>query len=921
MQALVRSLPILSLGANDAVLLTDDGALRHVTRFEASRLLLGSPHVVCHLPSYLGRLGLETAAHAHDVLELFAFARPAKFCLPTIRGVAEALGQPIPHGLEEEARALAQAVPILLDNLADEQLHLTKVRAAQLRGLAASMAEAGWHWGPLVLDAMGAENERSRRDIAYRVWEHLPEWSEHAPEPSPGSIPVETQETRNHLAKLLGPNAEQRPAQADYASAVAQAFQPRETVDEPHLVLAEAGTGTGKTLGYIAPASLWAQHNGAPVWISTFTRNLQRQLDGELDRLYPDPRDKARHVVIRKGRENYLCLLNLEERINQARPADYVALGLMARWTLGTRDGDMVGGDYPAWLTDIGGWAKTLGLADTRGECIFSACAHYRKCFIERAIRKARRADIVIANHALVMVQSALGGLDDATQPTRLIFDEGHHVFDAADSAFSAHLTAQETSEIRRWLLGADGDGNRAGRSRAKGLKRRVEDLLSPESEGGQALAQIIASAHCLPTTGWAERLREGNPQGAAEMFLHLVRTQVMARSPHPHSPFDLEADCHPLGPGVGEAAAVLDRHLAQLAGPLKVLDRALDDVLDDEASQLDSGQRARIDGIRRSLQRRVLMQVEGWRSMLGHLTSGEIDDRFIDWFGLSRSQGHDVDVGMHRHWVDPTQPFAKAVMQPAHGVVITSATLRDGSGDVEKDWQTAERRTGAAHLPKLTVRAAMPSPFDYAANTKVLVVTDVRKDDLGQVAAAYRELFLAAHGGGLGLFTAILRLKAVYEKINGALDTAGYRLLAQHVDRLDTSTLVDIFRAEENSCLLGTDAVRDGVDVPGRSLRLIVFDRVPWPRPDILHRTRKAKFGGRAYDDMIARLRLKQAFGRLIRRADDHGVFVLLDPMMPSRLNGAFPDGVEIERVGLAQAVEQTQAFLAARSQNREPH
>src|SRR5260370_20453379 len=115
----------------------------------------------------------------------------------------------------------------------------------------------------------------------------------------------------------------------------------------------------------------------------------------------------------------------------------------------------------------------------------------------------------------------------------------------------------------------------------------------------------------------------------------------------------------------------------------------------------------------------------------------------------------------------------------------------------------------------------------------------------------------------------------------------------------MDTATLIDIFRAEENSCLLGTDAVRDGVDVPGRSLRLIVFDRVPWPRPDILHKARKAAFGGARYDDMLTRLRLRQAYGRLIRRASDSGLLVLLDAMMPSRLAGAFPDGVAMERVG----------------------
>jgi ATP-dependent DNA helicase DinG len=140
--------------------------------------------------------------------------------------------------------------------------------------------------------------------------------------------------------------------------------------------------------------------------------------------------------------------------------------------------------------------------------------------------------------------------------------------------------------------------------------------------------------------------------------------------------------------------------------------------------------------------------------------------------------------------------------------------------------------------------------------------------------------------------------------------------IYAQHVDRLDAATLVDIFRAEEDACLLGTDAMRDGVDVPGRSLRLIVFDRVPWPRPDILHKARRAAYaaeGGRAsdYDDAVARMRLRQAFGRLIRRADDHGVFVLLDRMMPSRLLSAFPDGAAPRRVGLSEAVAETRAFL----------
>ena len=120
---------------------------------------------------------------------------------------------------------------------------------------------------------------------------------------------------------------------------------------------------------------------------------------------------------------------------------------------------------------------------------------------------------------------------------------------------------------------------------------------------------------------------------------------------------------------------------------------------------------------------------------------------------------------------------------------------------------------------------------------------------------------------------------------IAGELEQAGLKLLAQHIDPLDVGTLIDIFRSEEHTCLLGTDAVRDGIDVPGNALRLIVFDRVPWPRPDILTRARRAAFGGRAYDDMQIRFRLKQAYGRLIRRASDRAaVSIEGPPASPAR-------------------------------------
>ena len=896
--------PALVASPARAVWLEPDGGLEALSLTEAAVRARGRPPLAVHGPATSRRLdAVARPFRSYDLLELFAFVRPAQFCLPTPNGLADAAGLPRPASLERAAETLFGAARALLAELA--RMEDPGSAAADL---ALDAAEAGWLWGPFVLAALGVAERRPAGGAGFAVWERLPIWAEFAPEPAPSNRPVEPEEARRRLADMLGPDAEDRPGQADYASAVTAAFQPRERSGEPHMVVAEAGTGVGKTLGYLAPASLWAEKNEAPVWISTYTRNLQHQIDDELDRLIPDADRKRRRVVLRKGRENYLCLLNLEEAVRAAglTPNETVPLALAARWADATRDGDMTGGDFPSWLPDLEGAARIRGLADRRGECLYSACAHYQRCFIERGIRRARRADLVIANHALVMVQAALGGLDDAWLPTRYVFDEGHHLFDAADSAFSADLSGLETAELRRWLLGAEGGG-----SRARGLARRAEDLVPDGGEAAKALGEAGRAAAALPAEGWLGRLAAGAPRGAAERFLASVRQQVLARAAgRGNGAYGIECECRPTVEGSIEAARALGSALEALRAPLGVLRRALLARLADEAEDLDSRTRIRIEALARVLHRRAEMQLAAWSSMLAALEA-EAPEAFVDWFELERSGGRERDIGMLRRWIDPTEPFAAEVAEPAHGLLVTSATLRDNAREPEEAWQAAEMRTGARHLSASTVRATAPSPFDYPAQTRALVVTDVRKDALDLVAAAYRSLFLAAGGGALGLFTAVARLRAVHERLAEPLDAAGLPLIAQHVDRMDVATLIEIFRAEPDSCLLGTDAVRDGVDVPGRALRLIVFDRVPWPRPTILHKARRAHFGGRHYDDMLTRLRLRQAYGRLVRRRDDRGVFVLLDPMMPSRLAGAFPEGVALERVGLAEACRIVGGFV----------
>ena len=402
--------------------------------------------------------------------------RPARFCAPSAAGLALALGLPEPKGPMEQAATLAEACRRLLAEAAEAPQPTREEALA----IAETLARAGWSWGAAVVAALRSKAVRDvYRGSGLDVWTRVPEWEDQAPPGDVGSRPIDPQAVAERLRELLGRAGldEVRDAQLTFAMEAAYAFQPRDREGEPRMMLAEAGTGVGKTMGYLAPASVWAEANGPSVWVSTYTRALQRQIERESHAVFPDPAVRARKAVVRKGRENYLCLLNLQDQVNAAMlgGGDLVGTALTVRWVRATRDGDMTGGDFPAWLPGLfavapAAQASPGNLVDRRGECVHAGCPHYRACFIEKAVRGSRRADLVIANHALVLSQAAFDGARAAkglktdvetAAPRRIVFDEGHHLFEAADSAFSAALSGAESAELRRWIRGPEGRGRR----------------------------------------------------------------------------------------------------------------------------------------------------------------------------------------------------------------------------------------------------------------------------------------------------------------------------------------------------------------------------------------------------------------------------------------------------------------------------
>jgi ATP-dependent DNA helicase DinG len=865
-----------------------------ISRGEAIACAVDTPTILLNAPLVAARLGLSELSGL-DLLELFAFVHPARFAVPTPAGMARALELEPPADDASAAEFMGRAALALLERMqapgwAERDGAWTSAQA---------LYRARWPWAPYLMEHLPKPDRNERW-----LFSRLPEWEEASGRPPPRTVLLDREQVVEDLARLTGDGAEPREGQRRYAQATAATFAPRAAKGPPNLLLAEAGTGIGKTLGYLAPAMRWAAEAGGTVWISTYTKALQRQLDRETARAWPDPAERGRKVVIRKGRENYLCLLNLEDALQGGFAGRAAILAqLVARWAAYSRDGDMIGGDLPGWLPSLFRRAGSTALTDRRGECVYAGCPHYRKCFIERSTRAARDADIVIANHALVMIL-AQRAQEEGNGLSRLIFDEGHHLFDAADATFAIGLTGQELIELRRWILGPE----KKSRGRRRGLAARLSDVASYDEAGEQAIIDAGNAAQDLPGDGWLGRIAEGLPLNPVERLLMATRATVYARATAQEAGFGLETEAAELDGALVAAVAPALETLESLLRPLTRLGQRLEAVIEDAPDWLDGQARARVEGAIGGLGVRCRM-LQGLIALLARL-GGPADPDFIDWLAVDRVEGREFDVGIHRRWLDPTIPLAETVLKPAQSVVVTSATLRAADG-----WEAADARTGAAHLEGAPVHFAVPSPFDYNRQAEVLIVTDVRKGDIASLAGGYARLIEAAQGGALGLFSAIHRLKAVHARIADRLAQEGLPLYAQHVDPLDTGTLIDIFRDDPHASLLGTDALRDGIDVPGHSLRLVVMEGVPWSRPTVLQAARRAAGGGAVHEDRIVRARLAQGFGRLIRRASDRGHFVILSPALPSRLLNAFPVGVPIRRVSLVEAA----SIVGAARENHE--
>ncbi len=650
---------------------------------------------------------------------------------------------------------------------------------------------------------------------------------------------------------------EYRPQQIEMLEAVTNAFN-----DGQHL-LVEAGTGTGKSLGYLLPAVYWANKNERRVVVSTNTINLQDQLLDkdipELQRILPFD---VRGAVL-KGKRNYLCT-RLFQQLRHSGPGNLDEMVLYARilvWLPHSKSGDVAEislrtpGERLAWTR----------LNAENDACTTDKCA-VEGCPLHVARRRAEQAHILVVNHALLLADVAS---ENRVLPEYLdlIVDEAHHLEDAVTNGLSFQAD-------KRFLESILDEVNNPRSGLLADLQRRMANALPAE-----LVAVVEGSVGRLRSTGLqaAVRLEEFfnllsyfadlNESGSRRYALQLRITAGVRNQPE----FEELVDGWD---NLGKLLDVTSEGVTKLAGTLADSAEAYD-IEDSEDLWLSLT----------SLARRLAD------------TANQIDELIADpsanmiyWIERFRKR-----ISLHAAPLNVGPLVEEHIFRSKEAVILTSATLRTSEAGYGQDPRFAylRERLHAQHADEL----AVGSPFDYEQSTLVYLPTDMpepnQPGNQRYVEKAIKDVAIALGGRTLALFTSFSQLAATTEAIEHPLSRAGIQTLAQTEGMSRQQLLAQFKSGKRPSVLLGTRSCWEGVDVPGDALQAVVIVTFPFDVPsDPIFAARSETYESPFFEYSIpeAVLRFRQGFGRLIRRQVDKGVVVVLDNrLLPKQYGPAF--------------------------------
>lgn len=629
----------------------------------------------------------------------------------------------------------------------------------------------------------------------------------------------------------------------------------------------EAGTGVGKSLGYLVPALRWAALNGERTVVSTNTINLQEQLVGkDLPFLARALDDQPVRFALLKGWHNYLCLHRLEQAQGAGATlfdAGAVAeVDVLARWAERTADGSLSDLPVPP-RPEV--WDEVAAEPDL---CLRLQCPHFDRCFLFAARRQAAQADVIVVNHHLLLADLAVRRVsqkwdDAAVLPpyTRLVVDEGHHLEDAA----AGHLGATAT---RRGLQRLFGRLERRGKGLLPTLAARLgvrKDLLSVASRD-------LVHARLFPSAV-AARDKGGTVFDLLDGVMQEARVPVLRLT-------DAFADHTVWRAGLGAALEDLLRELALLGDNLRLVRERLE--TDEQVLEVHAPLLGELRGVTRRLEH------AGEALRQGLTPSGKAET--VRWLEVR---------GKERNLAVSSVPLALApilredLFARMETAIVTSATLStDGRFDFIRT------RLGLTESEVEPEVQTFPSPFDYATQALLAIPTDTpapNVDPRGHfdaVVHAIASVAEAARGGVFALFTSHRDVREAALVLRERTLDQRFPLMVHGEDTRDS--LLRRFRDAGDAILLGTASFWEGVDVPGDPLRALVLSKLPFKVPTepltAAHCEAIEARGGDAFREYMiphAALRLKQGFGRLIRSASDRGVVVLMDSRAHSKAFG----------------------------------
>jgi ATP-dependent DNA helicase DinG len=631
---------------------------------------------------------------------------------------------------------------------------------------------------------------------------------------------------------------EERPGQLRMAEAVERALS------DERVVLCEAGTGTGKTLAYLVPALL----SGKKVVISTATRALQEQIFFKDLPLANRILGLPMQATLMKGLGNYLCRRRFEEFTRSeeaARPGLGRALDTVRSWLEATETGDL--GELSALREDD---PVRLAIASSSETRLGQPCQHFDACFVTRMRREAEAARLVIVNHHLFFADLALRG----PHPGRVlpdydavIFDEAHQLEDVATAFF----------------------GVRVGEAR---LARALDDAERALRHVGAFDALFARSSGAA-----VERARAA----VRDFFAELAR-----------------------GVPRGEPRLTLERDVwsGPAQGRWHELDGALEHVelesraARERASRVGSSPppgRARTTSVGESLDA-TERRMSDLREQLGVIVDG--GSGRVTWLELGPR-----GAALSSSPVDLSFLLRQRIFETVPAIVLTSATLatRAAPRETTDDPAVPTSANAKSTSPFGYIRSRLglsddgvrvdelvvDSPFDFERQALLYTPRDLpppaSADFVERAAQRVAELVRLVGGGAFVLTTSLRSMRAFHAGLRALVPERRWLLQGD----APKATLLGAFRAAGDAVLVATSSFWEGVDVPGRALRLVVLEKVPFAVPtdpvvraraEVLERDGKNPF--MELHVPAAAIALKQGFGRLIRTRRDAGIVALLD-------------------------------------------